>query len=363
MFTAIHIKESNKNLVIKKSCEILRRGGLVVFPSDTVYGLLVDATNEDAVKKLIQFKNRPIGKAISVFVADLKMLESVAHVRSSKSELLKHLLPGPFTVILKSKQAVSKSLESEKATLGVRIPNFSLVQELVTAYGKPLTATSANLGGRSAHYSVNSFLNDLSDSKKKLIDLIVDAGTLARNKPSTVIDLSQSQLKLLRRGDIVFEKSNSYISESPAQSRKIGQYLIEKSLIQSGKKPIVFILQGDLGSGKTEMVKGIASYFGIDNIISPTFVVYYEYDIKSQIAKLKTQNFKKFVHADLYNVEEPEEFAHLGLEDYLKPGVVMCIEWGEKLGGLYQKFKKKTKVCCIEIVYSEAGNREIIFNK
>jgi len=352
MFTTVHLKENNKNLVIKKSCEILRRGGLVVFPSDTVYGLLVDSTNEDAVKKLIQFKNRPIGKAISVFVSDLNMINSVAHVPLSKSELLNHLLPGPFTVILKSKHTVSKLLQSEKGTIGVRIPNYSLVQELVDKYGKPLTATSANMGGRSPHYSIDSFLNELPKSKRELIDLIVDASKLPKNKPSTVVDLTTPKIKLLRRGDIVIEKSNSYFSESPLQTRKIGQYLIEKLLKSGGKKPIVFILKGDLGSGKTEMVKGIASYFDVEKIISPTFVVYYEYDIKNKI-------YKKFIHADLYNVEDPEEFQHLGLEKNLEPGMIICIEWGEKLGELYEEFNKKAKVKFVEIKYKSEKEREI----
>ena len=88
-------------------------------------------------------------------------------------------------------------------------------------------------------------------------------------------------------------------------------------------------------------------------------MVYYEYDIKSQIAKLKTQNFRKFVHIDLYNVEDPEEFKYLGLEEYLKPGVIMCVEWGEKLGELYEKFNKKAKVIFTEIKYKGEKEREI----
>jgi len=359
MFTAIHTKENNKSLIIKKSCDVLRLGGLVVFPSDTVYGLLVDSTNEEAVKKLIQFKNRPIGKAISVFVADIEMLKSVVDLPKSKSELLNHLLPGPFTVILKSKHKVSKSLESEKGSLGVRIPNYPLVRDLVTAFGKPITATSANLGGRSPHYSIQTFLNELPKNKKDLIDFIVDASKLPKNKPSTVVDLSTSHLKLLRRGDIFFKKSNSYISESPAQTRKIGRYLIEKILKSNKKKPIVFVLRGDLGSGKTEMTRGIASYFGVEKIISPTFVVYYEYDNLVKSEKLKVKSYKKFIHADLYNVEDPEEFKYLGLENYLQKENIMVIEWGEKLGELYEKFKNKAEVIFIEIKYKSEKEREI----
>lgn len=356
MFATVNVQQKSKDSVIKKTCKILAAGGLVVYPSDTVYGLLVDATNEEAVKKLIQFKNRPIGKAISVFVAEMKMLKSVVDIPPDKSKLLDHLLPGPFTIILDSKHTTSKLLESEKRTLGVRIPNYNLVIDLATAYGKPITATSANVGGKSPHYSVNSLLNQLPESKKKLIDLIVDAGNLPRNKPSTVVDLTSPSIKILRQGDIVFEKSDEYISKTPGQTQKIGQFIVEQSLKTSNGKPLVFILQGDLGSGKTVLTKGIASYFGVDKIVSPTFVVYYEYDVHNQ-------NYKKFIHADLYNVEEPEEFKHLGLEEYLKPGNIMVIEWGEKLGSIYNNFKKKSEIIFIKIEYKEEAVRKIIIKQ
>ena len=356
MFTTIQISSNDKKSIIDKTCKILARSGLVVFPSDTVYGLLVDATNENAVKKLIRFKNRPFGKAISVFVADFNMLQSVAVLPQENSKLLHHLIPGPFTVILQSRHSVSKLLESERGTVGVRITNYPFVQELVEAFGKPVTATSANLAGRSPHYSVSSFLNQLSVTKKKLIDLIIDSGTLPRNKPSTVVDLSSSSLKILRRGDIVSNKSDEYISKSPAQTQRLGKFLAEKSIKNARRKPIVFILQGELGSGKTVLTKGIASYFRIEKIISPTFVVYYEYDIEKS-------GYKKFIHADLYNVEVPEEFKYLGLEDYLKNGNIMVIEWGEKLGELYKRFKEKAKVIFIRIIYRNENEREIMYKK
>lgn len=356
MFATINVQQKNKDSVIKKTCKILAAGGIVVFPSDTVYGLLVDATNEQAVKKLIEFKNRPIGKAISIFVSDFTMLNTVVQLPSQKLGLVHHLLPGPFTIILKSKKNTSKLLESEKSTLGVRIPQYQLVQDLVRAYGKPVTATSANLGGKSPHYSINSLLNQLPDAKKQLIDLIVDAGNLPRNKPSTVVDLTTPTLKIVRRGDITFSKSDEYISSSPSQTKKIGSYIANKISKEKNKKPVIIVLQGDLGSGKTVLTKGIASHFGIHTIISPTFVVYYEYDIQESI-------FNKFIHADLYNIEESEEFKHLRLEKYLRKGVIMCIEWGEKLGDVYKVFKNKGSIIHLKIEYTGKNERKIIISR
>ena len=119
MTKTLSLLEKSKKTVINETRKVLARGGLVVFPSDTVYGLLVDATNENAVKKLIRFKNRPHGKAISVFIPDLNNLHQYVQVDHRQDKIIRTLLPGPFTVILKSKHQTSKLLESENGTLGV----------------------------------------------------------------------------------------------------------------------------------------------------------------------------------------------------------------------------------------------------
>lgn len=345
--------------VINQTVHALHNGQLVVFPSDTVYGLLVDATNEQAVKKLISFKNRAPGKAISIFVADMDMLAEQLEVTSEKLRVIKQLLPGPFTIVLPSRHRVSPLLESEKGTLGVRIPQYPSINTLCQTFGKPITATSANLGGRHPHYSIQSLLHQLPENKKQLIDLIVDVGKLPRNKPSTVLDLTTSDMKIVRKGDIIPQQKEEFFSHTPEETQKIGTDIIHSLLKKNSKKPIVIILQGDLGTGKTEMTRGIAYVFGITAIDSPTFVVFYEYSIEDN----KANAYKLFIHVDLYNVQEEEEFAHLGLEQYLKPGNVMVIEWGEKLGALYETFRKQAEVVFVQIAYEGETGRKITIIK
>jgi len=360
MTRIIKLSSHSVDELIEDVKHVLSSGGLVVFPSDTVYGLLVDATNEAAVKKLIQFKNRLPGKAISVFVSDLDSCKKYVFINPKQSEILSKLLPGPFTMVLSSTHAVQHLLESEKGTLGVRIPDYQLILKLASAFGKPITATSANLGGNSPHYSIDSFLHQIPHAKKDLVDLIVDAGKLPRNKPSTVLDLTESKVRTIRSGDILFEKSNIQLSRSAQESQKIGRALIRGLSKKYGQKPLVIVLKGDLGAGKTEMTRGIAEYFGIKNIISPTFVVYYEYKISPQSSTVSRQG--KFIHVDLYNIQEEGEFEHLGLSDYLKAGNVMVVEWGEKLGKMYTEFQKKAEVVFVEIEYEGEKGRKIIIN-
>ncbi len=340
-----------KNDGLQRCIKILREGGLIVAPSDTVYGLVCDATNEAAVRKLIAVKNRPFGKPISVFTDGFAMIESLVDVSSHK-KTLKTLLPGPFTVILPSKQKVCSLLESERKTLGIRYPSYKWIQDLVHLYGKPLTATSANISGRPPHYDGAGFMNELPEAKKKLIDYVIDAGKLPRNKPSTIVDLTGSTVELLRKGDVVPVSEQSFISHSSQETKKIAEYLGEKHQKKGKGKPVVFILEGEMGVGKTVFAQGMGIYLGIDNVISPTYVIYYEYPVKKDFITM-------FLHADLYNIEENEEFSHLGLEGYLNEHTLFCIEWGNRIGPLFETFKKNAHVVMIEMNYKNEEERVI----
>lgn len=359
MTRIIKLNASSKSAVLSEAEAILRAGGLVVFPSDTVYGLLVDAQNKNAVSKLLSFKDRPPGKAVSVFIPSFESLSEYAVLSDTNKQTLAQILPGAYTIALPSKQVLDTRLESEKKTLGVRLPKYEPVQSLVAQYGSPITATSANMAGRSPHYSIASLLNQLSDKKKNLIDLIVDAGTLPRNKPSTVVDLSGDTIETLRQGDEVFGQSRKYISNSPQETQHTGKEVV--SQYASPDRPLVIIVTGDLGAGKTEMTRGIASVLGISDIISPTYVIYYEYEIMKHETRNTKQKIKKntFIHVDLYNIQDPEEFEQLGLETFLDPGTIMVIEWGEKLGALYEKFKSKADVVRVKIDHVGETQRHI----
>ncbi len=124
----------------------------------------------------------------------------------------------------------------------------------------------------------------------------------------------------------------------------------------------MFILKGPLGAGKTVFAKGLGEYLGIKNIISPSFVIYYEYDIKSNKEKVISKKNKKlqlFVHADLFNVRDEEEIKYLGFEKYLKPGNIICIEWGEKSSNLVKRLTVNSKVLYIDITYDGKDKRKI----
>lgn len=342
----IKLNSGNVDQTIYNTIEVLKSTGLVIFPSDTVYGLLVDATNKAAVEKLIAFKNRPVGKPISIFT-DIESMDQLVEINKDQQKVFEEILPGPFTIVLPSKHKVNKLLESETGTLGVRVPMYQPIKELVNKFKKPITATSANLAGRSPHYSIGSLLNELTEKQKELIDLIVDAGNLPKNKPSTVVDLSRPNVKILRQGNEDFIKSKVFRSRTSEETKNIAGQIFTKNY-KKDEKPLIFIIKGEMGVGKTVFVKGIGEKLGINNIVSPTYVIYYEY--------------KNFYHFDLYQIEDGEEFGHLGIDKFLVPGNTLCFEWGEKAGEIIDLLCDKGNIVYIEMKYINEREREIKVN-
>ncbi len=340
----IKLNSGNVDQTINNTIEVLKSTGLVIFPSDTVYGLLVDATNKAAVEKLIAFKNRPVGKPISIFT-DIESMDQLVEINKDQQKVFEEILPGPFTIVLPSKHKVNKLLESETGTLGVRVPMYQPIKELVNKFKKPITATSANLAGRSPHYSIGSLLNELTEKQKELIDLIVDAGQLPKNKPSTVVDLSRPNVKILRQGNEDFIKSKVFRSRTSEETKNIAEQIFTKNY-KKDEKPLIFIIKGEMGVGKTVFVKGVGEKLGINNIVSPTYVIYYEY--------------KNFYHFDLYQIEDREEFGNLGIDKFLVPGNILCFEWGEKAGEIIDLLSDKGNIVYIEMKYISESEREII---
>ncbi len=346
----IKINPNNFAQHLPQIATVIKNGGLILFPSDTVYILAVDATNPVAVKKLLGFKNRWTGKAISVAVADINMAQKYVKLSVDTEKLYNRLLPGPFTIVSDGLQKVAIGIEAENKTLGIRIPNSPYILNLVKKLNIPITATSANLSGRSPHYSVTSFLNTLSQKKKNQLDLIVDAGKLAKNLPSTVIDATESELKILRRGDLVTSNSTSLLSNSEIETGKIAKFLYQKIVDKKLSGPIVLALSGDLGCGKTVFSQSIGKLLGVKSrITSPTFVIVNDYG--------------HFLHFDLYKLNTKLDFIEIKFKDHFKNNIIACIEWPENMGQQNLDWlKQNTNYFPINFEYISQTKRRLSFD-
>ena len=187
--------------VIEQASTMLRQGGVILYPTDTLYGLGADAFSDEAVDTIYAIKGRDEKKPIHCIVSDIAMAEEYAEVTNDARLLFERLLPGGLTVILRKRKNVRGGIARGIETIGIRIPHNDFCAQLARAFGKPFTATSANVSGLAPKRSLSDILEQLGESAE-MIDLIIDAGELPPSAPSTVVDLSGEEPLIVREGAI-----------------------------------------------------------------------------------------------------------------------------------------------------------------
>jgi L-threonylcarbamoyladenylate synthase len=170
---------------IEDAVRILKHDGLVVFPTDTVYGLGADAFSEEAILKVFVAKNRPLSNPISIAVSSRDMLDGVARVEKAAELFIERFLPGPVTAVLPAKKTISEILTGGTGMIGIRFPGHPVALELISTLDSPITATSANRTGEKDPVTV--------DECRIPYDFLIDAGRLPGN-PSTVVDVASHRI-------------------------------------------------------------------------------------------------------------------------------------------------------------------------
>ncbi|HEX5429585.1 MAG TPA: L-threonylcarbamoyladenylate synthase [Patescibacteria group bacterium] len=187
---------------LRQALEVLKSGGVVVCPTDTAYGMAVDATNPSAVKKLYQLKGRDFKKPIHVIPPTKAWVEKLVKLNSPAKLLIDELMPGPITLVLplKAKGEVYKLLSAGTKSLGIRRPKNKIALDLAMLCGKPITATSANVSGQPNCYSVAQVKKQFGKKASELYFL--DAGKLPKVAPSTVVAIRGKNVTILREGPV-----------------------------------------------------------------------------------------------------------------------------------------------------------------
>ncbi|RXP52333.1 threonylcarbamoyl-AMP synthase [Lutibacter sp. HS1-25] len=199
MAELIRIFEENPNeREIDKVVKVLKKGGLIIYPTDTVYGLGCDITNSKAMEKIAKIKGIKLNKANFSFVCyDLSNLSDyVKQIDSSTFKILKRNLPGPYTFILPGNNNLPKAFKN-KNTVGIRIPNNNIIRELVKKLGNPIVSTSIYDEDDLVEYTTDPEL--IYEKWGSIVDVVVDGG-YGDNIPSTVVDLSEGEINVLRVG-------------------------------------------------------------------------------------------------------------------------------------------------------------------
>ena len=184
---------------IQQAVEILKQGGVIIYPTDTVYGLGCDITKPRAVERIARIKGINAEKTrFSFIVYDLSHLAYYTKpIDNQVFKLMKRNLPGPFTFILEANNHVPKILQSKKKTVGIRIPNHSIIRELVRVLGNPILTTSVHSEDEVLDYTTDPEL--IYEEMKHHVDLIIDGG-FGNNIPSTVVDCTGPDILVVRQG-------------------------------------------------------------------------------------------------------------------------------------------------------------------
>jgi L-threonylcarbamoyladenylate synthase len=193
---------------LKEASEILRAGGLVAFPTETVYGLGGDALKEDAARKIYEAKGRPSDNPLIVHIAKTKDMEALARNIPEKAyQLAEVFWPGPLTMIFQKKDCVPYQTTGGLNTVAIRLPANRIARKLITESGIYIAAPSANLSGKPSPTSAEHVIKDLSGS----IDMIIDGGQAILGLESTIVDLSGEKPMILRPGCIIKSMLESVI--------------------------------------------------------------------------------------------------------------------------------------------------------
>lgn len=180
---------------INKAVSILKEGGVIIYPTDTVYGIGCDIFNKEALERIFTIKNDSTNKLFSFVCSDLKDIAKYARVSDYAYRTMKHLLPGPYTFILPAAKLVPKKLWSKRKTVGIRVPNNNITMKLVEELGNPIISTSTT--SRKGKMIYDPF--EIKNIFNTQVDLMLSMGPLM-GEPSTVVDLSEEEPEVVRQG-------------------------------------------------------------------------------------------------------------------------------------------------------------------
>ena len=188
-----------KPIDLQKAVEVIRRGGIVLHPTETCYGFAVDIFNEDALKKLYELKGRDAAKPISILVSNLEMAKKFGLFSEKAIELAEKYWPGPLTIVVPRSENLPRFWNPGGDFVGIRCSSDDFSLGLVKGLGGPVTTTSANLSGAAPLYSADI---GVFGEKAELIDCVVDSGKIAKNEPSTVVRVVGDEVEILRQGGL-----------------------------------------------------------------------------------------------------------------------------------------------------------------
>ena len=203
-------KNKIKKEELDECVEIIKKGGLVIFPTETVYGIGTNAYCEDSVKKIYEVKQRPDEKPLSILVSDISEISKYGYVdNENEKKIIEKFMPGPLTIILKKREGVFDYISSGKDTIGIRIPDNEIIKKILDEAQIPIVAPSANISGKPSGIVMDEILKDFYGK----VDVCVDGGKAQLGESSTIVQIIDNKPVILREGKIKLEEISKCLEQ------------------------------------------------------------------------------------------------------------------------------------------------------
>lgn len=193
---------------LQEPAQIIKQGGLVVFPTETVYGIGTNGLDEKAIRRLYEVKKRPFTKPISLLVSNIEMVEQIAKdITDIEYKIMQAFFPGPLTIILKKKKAISNMLTANSDTVGIRMPKGKVARKILEYANIPIATPSANISGKPSGTNIQSIMKDFENK----VEYYVDTGESEIGTSSTIVRVVNGVPTILRQGSITKEQIDSIL--------------------------------------------------------------------------------------------------------------------------------------------------------
>lgn len=187
---------------LKECSNIIKSGGIVVFPTETVYGIGTNAFIEESIKKIYEIKKRPLEKICSILIANKKDIIKYANICNDvEKKIINNFMPGPITIILQKKEGVLEHVTGNKETIGIRIPQNEIILDILKEVNIPILAPSANISGETSGTNINEIMEKFKDK----VDIYINGGKCKFEESSTIVQVINNEPVILREGKIKLE--------------------------------------------------------------------------------------------------------------------------------------------------------------
>ena len=204
----LNLKNETDYTKLQEPAKIIKQGGIVIFPTETVYGIGANGFDENAIKKVYEVKKRPISNPISLLVNSIDMINEVAKdITEVEYNLIKRFFPGPLTIILKKKDIVPDVLTANSDTVGIRMPANEIALKLIEYAGVPIATPSANISGKPSGTDITDIMKDFEGK----VDYVIDDGPSKIGLASTIVKVIDNVPHILRQGSIPENEIKKFI--------------------------------------------------------------------------------------------------------------------------------------------------------